>query len=84
MKIIGIKENKGVYEDRPYTNYSVYLQTDNNVNDCGICVYTIKIKEYFLNVILKNRGFTDKSELIGLDVNNIYYDSFRNVVDLVG
>ena len=83
-KVIGIKENRGTFNEKPYCNYYIYLQIENNVNDCGICVEHVKVKEDVLNAILKNRGLTDKSEFVGMNVENVYYDSYKNVVDLVG
>lgn len=84
MKIIGIKENKGKFNEKDYLNYQVYLQLDNGINDLGTCVMTVKVKPDILEEIKKYRGVSQTSELIGLDVKQVYYDSFKNVVNLVG
>ena len=83
-KIIGIQELKGDYEGRAYHSYRFYLQVENRENDRGVITENIKVKKSIVDEILNKNQYNDVSDLLGLNVVNIYYDSYKNVVDIIG
>lgn len=81
MKIIGVAKREGVFNDKPYLNYRVYMQVDNQDNSWGIVVKDLKISSKNMDNILYNHELLAVSELVGLDVDpgDILYDQYGNV-----
>lgn len=82
MKIIGIKKFSGVYNDKPWENYKVYCEVSYD-NIYGSEIETFKVKPDVLERIATTRVVGTISNLIGYSFNEVYYDSYRNIVDFV-
>ena len=92
LKIVGITENKGVYQEINYRNLILNLHTSDD-NTIGDKVETAKIKWKNLDDVFgldvpEGRTcdnyfkLTDFSNLIGRTCH-IYYDKYRNVEQVI-
>lgn len=82
MKIIGIKKFTGVYQDKAWEHYKVYCEKSYDVQ-FGSEIETYKVKCDVLERIATSRVVGPISSLIGYSFNEVYFDSYRNVVDFV-
>lgn len=80
MKIIGIEEKIGEYEDRPYHNVNFHCAEEfDNEKSKGLRVSTTKVKYDTLTECF-NKALTTAEILsfVGQDVD-FYYDKYKNV-----
>lgn len=83
-KIIGIQELKGDFEGKSYHVYRFYVQVENKENDKGIITEIIKVRLPIIEKVLADRNLNDVNDLLNTEIKDIYYDSYKNVVDIVG
>lgn len=78
MKILGYEINEGTFQDRPYKNVYLYVQSNEILKDGkGFRCLKQKIKyETFVKFLNENK--LDWDYLIGLSVN-IYFNQYGNV-----
>ena len=82
MKIVGIEERIGVYEDNPFHNVNLHCAEEfgNNDKSEGLKVSIVKVK---YNVLTKTFGkeltTLEIKSLVGKDVEEFHYDRYGNV-----
>lgn len=77
MKVIGAKRIQGVFNDRPYDNYNLYVAPENADNVVfGVCPNVVKVKA---SVLLES-----VSDVLALKDKDIdcFYDQYKNVVKI--
>ena len=83
MKIIGIEVKRGVFQEKPYENVNIYLEINGNnrTSDMvGTVVHTVRMKKKYFDDLTISLS-KNYSEMIGLEVEKIYYDRFGKVSD---
>ena len=83
MKIIGIERRSGTFNDKPYSNYAVYIQKDNTAESRWILVSTLKVSEKNMGLLLSDLEQSDPYKLIGYEFQEILYDAYRNPVRFI-
>ena len=83
MKIIGIERRTGTFNDKPYSNYAVYIQKEATAESRGILVSTLKVSEKNMGLLLKDLGGNDPFQLVGYEFQEILYDAYRNPVRFI-
>lgn len=77
MKVLGIKRLTGTFNNRPYDNYYLSGQSNNEGIICGIVQdQLVKVPAKVLHECVDENNV---SSLLDMDVD-FYYNSFRNVV----
>lgn len=77
LKVVGIKNQIGEYNGKPYKNYVLYVVDSENMTStiAGLCPNTIKVKQSFF------KPDFDIKSLYQQDIE-VYYDSFGKVAKL--
>lgn len=80
MKIIGIEETSGEFDNRPYHNVNFHCAEEfNNEKSKGLRVSTTKVKYNVLTESFdKELTTAEILSLVGQDVD-FYYDKYKNV-----
>lgn len=81
QQIIGIRENKGTYEGKPYTNYTIFVQVENSPESKGVIVSQYKIPLKVMQDLCNTMGVTF-FDLVGYQVDEIYYNAYKQVAKL--
>lgn len=84
MKLVGVEEKKGTYENKEYHNFILHCTHpfDNGLGE-GLEVSVYKVKEKVLSEALgKQITIKDIKAFIGQEVK-CYYDQYRNVTYVV-
>ncbi len=82
MKIVGIEEKIGMYEDKPFHNINFHCaeEFDNKDKSDGLKVSIVKVR---YNVLTKTFGkeltTAEIKSLVGRDIEEFLYDKYRNV-----
>lgn len=82
MKIVGIEEKIGVYEDAPYHNVNLHCAEEFNNNDIseGLRVSIVKVRFKVLTKIFgKELTKLEIKSLVGKDIEEFYYDKYGNI-----
>lgn len=81
-KIIGIEKKDYDFQGHQGYNYRIHMSSDILKNGCGVSVSYIKVKPNVLDRICRREGI-EYTELLGSPVEVIYYDNYKNVVDIL-
>ncbi len=82
MKIVGIEEKIGVYEDKPFHNVILHCAEEfyNNDKTEGLRVSKVKVRYDVLTKIFgKELTISEIKSLVGKDVEEFLYDRYSNV-----
>lgn len=77
-KIIGIRNNKGEFNGRPYSNYHLFVQIDSKENCVGTIVEVIKVKSPVLKEWCERNKLPDLNAALGRNIE-VFYDQYKNV-----
>jgi hypothetical protein len=82
MKIVGIRKESGVYNQKPWESYVLTCMHDlrESDSDCdGTCCDCLRIKKADLESVFTQYGLTSSKDLIGLNILNVYYNQYRKI-----
>lgn len=84
-KVIGVRHAKGEFNGNSYDNYIVYIAWEGETEDLsGLCPSdTVKVKAKELDNFLSNLGIPSLTDLIGLYVEEVFYNQYRQAVSIV-
>lgn len=85
-KICGIRQKKGSYQGHDYNKFDIYVASNElpeNTECYGTMIEIIKIKYNTLYQILGAHKYNSPSQLIDMVVDDVDYDRFGNVKDIV-
>lgn len=76
-KIVGIQHRTGVFQDKPYDNYYIYVVNDEkkDENTVGVCPSFYKVKAALINEIVAPDQI---KRLVGMHCE-VLFDSYKNV-----
>ncbi len=81
MKIIGIEERIGVYEDKPFHNVNFHCAEEfNNDKSEGLKVSVVKVRyDVLTKTFGKELTTSEIKSLVGKYIEEFLYDRYRNV-----
>lgn len=82
MKIVGIEEKLGVYEDKPFHNVILHCAEEfyNNDKTEGLRVSQVKVRyDVLTKTFGKELTTSEIKSLVGKDVEEFLYDKYSNV-----
>ena len=81
MKIMGIEERIGVYEDKPFHNVNFHCAEEfNNDKSEGLKVSVVKVRyDVLTKTFGKELTTSEIKSLVGKDVEEFLYDKYSNV-----
>lgn len=81
MKIIGIEERIGVYEEKPFHNVNFHCAEEfNNDKSEGLKVSVVKVRyDVLTKTFGKELTTSEIKSLVGRDIEEFLYDKYRNV-----
>lgn len=81
MKIMGIEERIGVYEDKPFHNVNFHCAEEfNNDKSEGLKVSVVKVRyDVLTKTFGKELTTSEIKSLVGKYIEEFLYDRYRNV-----
>lgn len=82
MKIVGIRKESGVYQEKPWTSYSVtceHEKKESDLNLWGSSCDVFRIKGSDFDKFCMMYSIKDASELLGKNIVSTYYNAYGKV-----
>ena len=75
MKIIGFEYKNGVFNEKSWKKAILYYAEDLS-NNMGVKAGNLAFSENDWNLICTEYGITDNRSVLGLEIENVYYNKY--------